>query len=281
MPEVRRAGKPTLHYALDDFTDPWRHAPYLILQHGYGRSGRFWYSWVPYLSRFYKVVRPDLRGLGQSEVATDLETGLNVESYIEDLLAIIDALGGGPVHYCGESLGGILGMVLAAQHPQKLRTLSLVAAPLMINQDTQRAFAFNHPTWQDALKQMGSRKWAEAANSATRFPEGTDPGLLAWYANEMGKSRVEVLIRMSRIASSVNATSYLDRIQTPTLGLYPEHAPVTIQSQESTLKERIRSLKIVHVPSRHHTIQNIMPATLAKEVLHFAAQHDGIAAHEP
>lgn len=280
MPELSRAGKPTLHYALDDHTDPWRKAPHLILQHGYGRSGRFWYSWVPYLSRFYKVVRPDLRGLGQSEVPADLDRSLNVEAYIDDLLAIIDALGG-PVHYCGESLGGILGMVLAAEHPDRLRTLSLVAAPLLINQDTQRTFAFGHATWQDALRVMGSAKWAEAANSATRFPDGTDPGLLAWYAEEMGKSPVEVLIRMSRIASSVDATPYIDRIRTPTLGLYPQHAPVTIQTQEETLKARIRGLKIVHVPSRHHTIQNLMPATLAQEVLHFAAQHDGVACREP
>ena len=280
MPELRRAGKPTLHYALDDHTDPWRQAPHLILQHGYGRSGRFWYSWVPYLSRFYKVVRPDLRGLGQSEVPADLDRSLNVEAYLDDLLAIVDTLGG-PVHYCGESLGGILGMVLAAEHPDRLRTLSLVAAPLLINQDTQRTFAFGHPSWQDALRTMGSAKWAEAANSATRFPDGTDPGLLAWYAQEMGKSPVEVLIRMSRIASSVDATPYIDRIRTPTLGLYPEHAPVTIQTQEATLKARIRGLKIVHVPSRHHTIQNLMPATLAQEVLHFAAHHDGIASREP
>ena len=69
---------------------------------------------------------------------------------------------------------------------------------------------------------------------------------------------------MSRIASTVDATPYIDRIRTPTLGLYPEHAPVTIQSQEQTLKERIASLRIVHVPSRHHTIQNLMPATLAQ-----------------
>jgi len=86
---------------------------------------------------------------------------------------------------------------------------------------------------------------------------------------------------MSRIASTGNATPYIDHISTPTLGLYPEHAPVTIRSQEQILKERIRSLKIVHVRSRHHTIQNIMPATLAKEVLHFAAQHDGVACREP
>jgi 3-oxoadipate enol-lactonase len=280
MPVLKRAGQPALHYAIDDFTDPWRNAPYLILQHGYGRSGKFWYAWVPYLSRFFRVVRPDLRGLGQSEIPTDLEAGLNVGAYVSDLVALIDALGGGPVHYCGESLGGILGMVLAAEHPQKLRTLSLVAAPVIINEDTQKAFAFSHPTWQEALRKMGSRAWADAANGATRFPAGTDPGLLAWYADEMGTSSVEVLIRMSRIASKVDARPYLARIKTPTLGLYPEHAPVTIQTQEQALRKDIASLKIVHVPSSHHTIQNILPATLARQVLYFAAQHDGTSCAE-
>ena len=277
---LKRAGQPALHYRIDDFTDPWRNAPYLILQHGYGRSGNFWYAWVPYLARFFRVVRPDLRGLGQSEAPADLESGLNVPAYIGDLVAIIDALGGGPVHYCGESLGGILGMVLAAEHPAKLRTLSLIAAPVLINRDTQKAFAFGHQTWQDALGAMGSRAWSEAANSATRFPADADPGLLSWYADEMGKSSVDVLIRMSRIASGVDATPFLERIKTPTLGLYPAHAPVTIQSQEQTLKQGITTLKIVHVPSRHHTIQNLLPATLARQVLYFAAQHDGTSCEE-
>jgi 3-oxoadipate enol-lactonase len=280
MPALKRAGGPALHYVIDDFTDPWRNAPYLILQHGYGRSGKFWYAWVPYLARFFRVVRPDLRGLGQSEIPADLETGLHVGAYVEDLCAIIDALGAGPVHYCGESLGGILGMVLAAEHPQKLRTLSLVAAPVIINEDTQKAFAFKHPSWQEALRKMGSRAWADAANGATRFPAGTDPGLLKWYADEMGGSNVEVLIRMSRIASGVDARPYLARIQTPTLGLYPEHAPVTIQTQEQALRKDIANLKIVHVPSSHHTIQNILPAALARQVLYFAAQHDGTSCEE-
>ena len=280
MPFLKRAGQPALHYALDDFTDPWRDAPYLILQHGYGRSGRFWASWVPYLSRFFKVVRPDLRGLGQSEIPADLETGITPQAYVSDLVALIDSFGGAPVHYCGESVAGIIGMVLAAEHPQVLRTLSMVAAPILINPDTQKAFAFGHPTWQEALRTMGSRGWADAANSATRFPAGTDPGLLKWYADEMGKSNVEVLIRMSRIASVIDATPYLTRIETPTLGLYPVNAPVTILTQEQVLREQIANLKIVHVPSSHHAIMNIMPAMLARQVLYFAAQHDGTACDE-
>jgi len=43
-------------------------------------------------SALEKIVRPDLRGLGQSGIPDDLETGLNVEAYIDDLLAIIDTL---------------------------------------------------------------------------------------------------------------------------------------------------------------------------------------------
>ena len=281
MALLKRAGHPALHYTLDDFTDPWRNAPYIVLQHGYGRSGMFWYSWVPYLARHYRIVRPDLRGLGRSEVPADLETGLSVAAYIEDLVALIDALGGGPVHYCGESLAGILGMVLAAEHPAKLRTLSLVAAPVFINANTQKTFAFGHATWQDALSAMGSRKWSEAVNTATRFPAGTDPGLLGWYAEEMGRSSVEVLIRMSRIAASVDARPYLPRIRTPTLGLYPAQSPITIRDQEQILRDGIADLTLVRVPSRHHTIQNLMPATLARQVLYFATQHDGFPCDEP
>ena len=71
MPHVERTGQPRLHYAVDDFTDPWKNAPCLVLQHGNGRSSRFWYSWIPYLSRFYRIVRPDARGLGQSPVDLD------------------------------------------------------------------------------------------------------------------------------------------------------------------------------------------------------------------
>ena len=79
MPIVKRPKKPDLFYAIDDFTDPWRNAPYLILQHGNGRSSRFWYSWVPYLSRFYRVVRPDMRGLGLSSRDFDLETEFSMD----------------------------------------------------------------------------------------------------------------------------------------------------------------------------------------------------------
>ncbi len=280
MPYVERNGKPRLHYELDDFTDPWRKAPTIILQHGFGRSSRFWYSWVPYLNPFFKVVRPDLRGLGQSSADFDLDKELTADNYIEDLVAIIDALNVDSVHYCGESLGGILGIILAAEHPERIRTLNVIAAPLYIKEQSQKTFAFGYSSWEEALKKLGAMGWSEKVNSTTRFPAETDPGLQKWYAEEMGKSKVEVLVAISRLASKVNVTPYLSRIKAPVLGLYPSSGPLTDQEQEKVILSRIPNIKIVHLPSRYHTIQNIAPAACAKQVLYFISQHDGIVCHE-
>ncbi|MCX7139042.1 MAG: hypothetical protein NTW47_21065 [Proteobacteria bacterium] len=61
----------TLHYCLDDFTDPWKKADCVVLLHpGMGSALRL-YAWVPHLARDYVVVRPDIRGHGKSEPGLD------------------------------------------------------------------------------------------------------------------------------------------------------------------------------------------------------------------
>ena len=277
MPYLSRSDGPDLFYKIHDFTDAWKDAPFLILQHGFGRSSRFWYSWIPYLGRFYKVLTADLRGLGQSSTDFDLDTGLSVEAFLGDLSAVLDHVGAGRVHYCGESLGGILGMVFAAECPERLRTLSLLSAPVFINQATQKAFAFDYPTWQEAMQAMGVEAWARASNSATRFPADADPGLREWYAREMGKSKVEVLMALSRLATQIDVRSYLGRIQSPVLGLYPStQATITDDEQERILSDGISRFTVVHLPTPYHTIQNLEPAACARQVLYFASQHDGV-----
>ena len=65
MPEVK-TGEISIYYELDDFTDPWRESDTIWIQHGFGRSGKFWFHWVPSLSRRYRVLRVDMRGHGRS-----------------------------------------------------------------------------------------------------------------------------------------------------------------------------------------------------------------------
>lgn len=280
MPYLERTGQPAISYAYDDFTDPWRDAPVLLLQHGYSRSANIWYQWVPYLSRFFRVVRMDLRGLGQSPIVSDLQKNITPQLWIDDILAIIEKVSGGrPVHYCGESLGGILGMMLAADHPEKVRTLSLVAAPLRISEQTKKDFACGHASWQEALRAMGSQRWSAAVNNITRFPPGTDEQLLDWYAAETGKSDVKAMIRISEIACSVDVEPYLERIKAPTLGLYPSRGLLT-GGNDAVIEAKIPDVRIVRMPTSYHAIQFLMPAACATQVLHFAAQYDGTSCHE-
>ncbi len=279
MPFVTARDGVRLHYAMHDYTDPWKQAPILILQHGYSRSSKFWWSMIPYLSRFFRVVTPDLRGLGESSRDFDLASGITVDNYVSDLICIADSLGAETFHYCGESLGGIIGMVLAARHSGRVRTLSLLAAPLSISSWTQQTFALNYPTWQDALREMGSRGWTSAVNTATRFPPGTDPRMMEWYADESGKSDVNVLIAMSRLASKADATPVLTSIKMPVLGLYPDGGKITSE-QEAVLREKIANIRIVHIPTTYHMVWVLAPSQCADHILHFMAVHDGTVCRE-
>lgn len=280
MPVLQRPGEPDLHYTVDDHTDPWRDRPYLILQHGNGRAGRFWYGWVPYLSRHYRVVRPDARGLGQSPAGFDLESGITLDKLVGDLVALIAALGGRPVHFCGESMGGILGIALAARHPALVRTLTLVATPVFISERMKAQYSMGHASRVDAMKEMGRDAWLKATNRSTRFPPDSDPGLLDWYEAEFAKSDYDVQLAYSRLVNGANAGSFLSDIRAPVLGLYPTDGPITSAEQEAMLLERLPGMTMVHLPTRYHMVHHIAPATCATELLHFVARHDGVACHE-
>lgn len=280
MPFLERAGEPRLHYELDDYTDPWQKAPCIMLQHGYARSSKFWRAWVPYLSRFYRVLRLDLRGLGQSEKNFDLERGINLAAYLKDFNDLLDHLGVESVHYCGESSAGTLGMAFAAECPQRVRTLSIISAPVFMTEEDKMSALAGHPDRVTALRKMGSRGWLEASNAGRRFPADSDPRLLAWTLDEMGKSDVEVLIAMFRFVSTVDATPYLKKIASPVLGIYPVAGVITKEEHTELLRKHVRDLRIVRLPLRAHSLQLVAPATCAGAVLNFIAQHDGIACRE-
>lgn len=273
MPFIRRPGQPTLHYTIDDFTDPWKPAGTIVLQHGYARNSRFWFSWIPYLARFYRVVRMDLRGHGESPVDFDPATQSTLEGYIGDLMALLDTLELGAVHYCGESFGGILGMVLAAEYPERVRTLTLVASP--VYQNAQAAFSAGFPTREEALRTLGTRKWAEAIYGAPGFfPPGTDPRLREWYVSEIAKSDAEVLCGLCGLLRHANAKPYLPRIEAPVLGLYPTSGALTGSEQEELLKEGIRDFRLIHLPTSSHAVLTLEPEVCAVHLLRFVREHD-------
>jgi len=275
MPFVE-SRKPRLHYRIDDYADPWREAGTLVLQHGFARSSKFWYAFIPHLSGQYRVVRPDLRGHGKSPVDFDTSAPQSIEDYVGDVIALLDALEVDAVHYCGESFGGIVGMALAALHPDRVRTLTLIGSPVYQNQKSQDTYAAGFASREEALRALGTRQWAEKVYGAPRFfPEGTDPPLRNWYLSEIGKTDPEVLCALYGLLRHASAEALLPKIAAPVLGLYPTSSMLTSAEQEELLTRGIRHLTMIHMPTSSHAILTLYPQELAAHLISFIKRHDG------
>jgi pimeloyl-ACP methyl ester carboxylesterase len=95
----------------------------VIFAHGLLWSGQMFAQQVTALQQHYRCITFDWRGQGQSEVT---QAGYDMESLYADTLALIDALGIKEYHFVGLSMGGFIGMRLAARHPAAARSLILI-----------------------------------------------------------------------------------------------------------------------------------------------------------
>ena len=276
MPIIQANDGTPLNFEVDDHTDPWERRPVLILLHGNGRNAQFWYQWVPYLSRDFRIVRPDMRGLGKSIFADGSAVDLSVESLIDDLLKVIGALGVDKVHFCGESMGGILGLLLAAQHPSLIKTLTLVSTPVFIEEEMKERYALGYASRIEAMEKLGIRKWVSETTKITRLPADENPGLYEWYVNEFSKGDPDLQVRMSGIVNQANVTDILKDVKVPVLGLYPGEGQITSKSQERLLRNSLSNFSMRKLPTNYHMVQLLFPAVCCEQLRDFCFRHDGL-----
>ncbi|HQY47339.1 MAG TPA: alpha/beta hydrolase [Usitatibacteraceae bacterium] len=86
----------------------------LVCVHGLTRCGRDFDYLAERLADSYRVVCPDIAGRGRSDWLAD-KADYGYPQYCADLAAMLAAIGAESVDWVGTSMGGILGMILAAQ----------------------------------------------------------------------------------------------------------------------------------------------------------------------
>jgi aminoacrylate hydrolase len=111
MPQFQN-GAASVHYEIIGS------GPALLLIAGTASDGASWAPLVPLLPD-RQLILIDNRGSGRTRVEGPLSHG----EMIDDCAALIDHLGLGAIDVVGHSLGGFLGLGLAAQHPDKVRRL--------------------------------------------------------------------------------------------------------------------------------------------------------------
>lgn len=103
-------------------------APPAILLHGFPDSSAVWDRTTPLLLEAgFRVIAPDLRGFGETDMAAKVADYEIATGAVKDVLAIMDALGAGKAHVAGHDFGAPVAWALAAQHPDRFRTLTAIS----------------------------------------------------------------------------------------------------------------------------------------------------------
>ena len=99
----------------------------LVLLHGGLTDARFFSANVPALAERFRVYTPDARGHGHTP---DVPGPFTPELFLQDTVAFLTTVVGGPVHLAGHSLGGATALHVALRYPALVRRLILVSASI-------------------------------------------------------------------------------------------------------------------------------------------------------
>lgn len=130
--------------------------PNLVLLHPSSGYGRMWEWTANSLGERFHVYAPDQRGHGDSGKP---DGDYSAEEYAEDLDLFFQAVGLDKAIVAGQSLGGRVGQVFAAVHPERIQALGLVGGPHISN---------FFPTREEVIKVLGSAH--RMLESPTEFP---------------------------------------------------------------------------------------------------------------
>jgi pimeloyl-ACP methyl ester carboxylesterase len=200
----------------------------------------------------FRCVAYDHRGQGRS--ARGRERSVSIETCFEDAARLIEALGLAPCTFVGLSMGGFVGMRLAARRPD------LVERLVLLETSADPEPAENVPRYR-LLAQVC--RWFGVRPVAGRvmpimFGRSflTDPARAA----ERARWRAELLANDRSIVAAVNGVierapvyAELARITQPTLVMVGDEDVATVPAKAERIAAAVSGAKLVRIPRAGHT----------------------------
>jgi 3-oxoadipate enol-lactonase len=220
-------------------------APPLVLSNSLGTTLEMWEPQVPALSERFRVVRYDRRGHGRSPVPPG---PYSIAELGADVLALLDELGLERISFCGLSIGGVVGMWLGSEAPERIDRLVLCCAQP----------AFPPP------EQWVERAAAVRAGGVAVVAEAV---LGRWFSSEFRAGRPDVVERFRAMLVETPAEGYascceaiaaaelwgnLPSITAPTLVVTGEHDPVVPSASGEAVAAAIPGARHVVVEGAAH-----------------------------
>ena len=238
--------------------------PPVVLLHGWTCNRLFWREQVPFLARDHRVLAPDFRGHGQSEVPDE---GYTLERLAEDVHIVMRDLKMSPAVIVGHSMGGMVAQQLAASHGEDVSGLVLMATAAADPEGTL----------------LSKRIAAEAPREGYRaaflryFPQWfipeADPDLLEWVKSQMIRTPEPVSLGLVRSYQDLDLRPGLREVRVPSLviGATGDVSAPPLRSQE--LARLITGARLVVIDGVGHFVQLERPAEVNGALAEYLSQH--------
>jgi 3-oxoadipate enol-lactonase len=269
MPSFRPTADLDMHYEVDDFTDPWRDPQTILMLHGNAEGSLAWYAWVPKLARAYRVVRPDMRGFGESTPMTR-DYDWTLDRLIEDFCQLMDHLGIARFHLVGAKIGGTIARAFAARRPERLITLTVVGTPPPFRVGA----AERVPELTRDFETHGVEYWARQ-NMAARLGDDFPPEGVEWWTKFMGSTAASTQIGFMGPIAAADITADLPKIACPTLVITTEQSGLGTVDETRAWQRQIAGSELLVLPGNSYHVAATHANSAAEATLNFIGRHGG------
>jgi pimeloyl-ACP methyl ester carboxylesterase len=204
------------------------------------------------LSSLGRLIRFDKRGTGLSDRVAGLPT---LEQRMDDVRAVMDAVGSHRAVLLGCSEGGPMSMLFAATHPERVRSLILCGTMARI------AWAPDHPWGRTAEQLAGNvrtieEKWGSGHSVDLFAPShAADPAYRAWRARlDRAAASPGAAISLARMNFAIDVRHVLPSIAVPTLVMHRAGDIAVSVEHSRHLSSLIPGARYLELPGRDHAM---------------------------
>jgi pimeloyl-ACP methyl ester carboxylesterase len=269
MPNFRPSPDLDMHYQVDDFIDPWRTPETILMLHGNAESGLAWYAWVPALARHYRVVRPDMRGFGQSS-PMPRDYPWTLDRLIEDFCLLMDHLGIDRFHLVGAKIGGTIARAFAARRSKRVKTLTVVGSPPPFREGV----AEKVPETVRMFEDHGVEYWARQ-NMANRLGSAFPKEGFDFWVKYMARTALSTQLGFMPTIACADIRPYIPKIKCPTLVVTTEESGLGSVASMRAWQEQIAGSELIVFPGNSYHVAATHAAEAAAATLDFLDRRGG------
>ncbi|MEY4176363.1 MAG: hypothetical protein RI900_3528 [Actinomycetota bacterium] len=245
----------------------WREqgdGPVVLLLHGLGGSRISWEPQMGALGR-RRTVAWDMPGYGE---AAPLPDGPLTWAAVADAAAdCLDAVGADRAHVVGISMGGMIAQHLAARHPQRVMSLTLLSSSPAFGLDGTSPAEWTTRRLAPLDEGLRPADYAERVVRALAAPE-VDDAVVEQQCAAMARIEAAALRRTIALVAAHDARDIHHLITAPTLVLVGELDRETPVDYSLQLADRIASASVHVVPGAGHLLNAEAPDAVNRLISH-------------